>query len=141
MANKKQFKMSVAERQMRHFSTSFKIKKVREIESGISRICEISRQYEVNDSNIYRWIDKFGSMKTKKERIVVETDSDTTELLALKKKIAELERVIGQKQILIDFKDKMIELAEETYGVDIKKKFITKPSDTSGSTGNNSTVA
>ncbi|MBK5261313.1 MAG: hypothetical protein JJE17_01920, partial [Peptostreptococcaceae bacterium] len=46
------------------------------------------------------------------------TDSDTRQLLALKKKVAELEQIVGQKQILIDFKDKMIDLAEETYGVD-----------------------
>lgn len=72
-------------------------------------------------------------MKSKKERVIVETESDTLELLALKKKVAELERIIGQKQILLDFKDKMIDLAEEAYGVDIKKKFTTKPSNTTGS--------
>jgi transposase len=59
----------------------------------------------------------------------------------LKKKIAELERIIGQKQILIDFKDKMIDLAEQTYKVDIKKKFSTKPSDSTGSSGNNTASA
>jgi hypothetical protein len=64
-------------------------------------------------------------MKDKKERLIIETDSDTRQLLELKKKIAELEQIVGQKQILIDFKDKMIDLAEETYGVDIKKKFST----------------
>ena len=71
-------------------------------------------------------------MKDKPERIVVETQSDAKELLNLKKKIAELERIVGQKQMLLDFKDKMIEIAEEEYGVDIKKKFGTKPSDTTG---------
>ncbi len=35
--------------------------------------------------------------------------------------MADLERIIGQKQVLLDFSDKMIYLAEETYGVDIKK--------------------
>ena len=45
----------------------------------------------------------------------------------MQKRIAELERTLGQKQILIEFKDKMIELAEETYKVDIKKKFGTRP--------------
>ncbi len=45
-----------------------------------------------------------------------------------------MERIVGQKQILLDFKEKMIELAEETYKVDIKKKFSDKPSDTTGST-------
>lgn len=73
-------------------------------------------------------------MKDKKERLVIETESDTRQLIELKKRISELERIIGQKQIQIDFQSKMIELAEETYGVDIKKKFFTPPFVTSGNT-------
>ena len=42
----------------------------------------------------------------------------------LKKKIAELERIIGQKQILIDFKDKIIELAEQEIESSIPATFI-----------------
>ena len=80
-------------------------------------------------------------MKNKKERLIIESDSDTRQLLELKKKVAELERIIGQKQVMLDFKDKMIELAEETYGVDIKKKFTTSPSNSSGSTENNTPTA
>lgn len=71
-------------------------------------------------------------MKDKKERLVVESESDTRQLIELKKRLSELERIIGQKQIQIDFQNKMIELAEATYGVDIKKKFFTPPSATSG---------
>ncbi len=62
-------------------------------------------------------------MKDKPERLVLETESDTKELIALKQKVAELEKIIGQKQILLDFKDKMIEIAEQTYGIDIKKTY------------------
>ena len=69
-------------------------------------------------------------------RTIVEAESDTRKLLELKAKVAELERIIGQKQVLLDFKDKMIELAEEAYGVDIKKKFGNEPSSGAGSTGN-----
>ena len=119
-------------RQVRTFSENFKKGKVFEIETGRCRVSEISRQYGVSPVNVYRWMRKFGTMKDKKPRLVIESDSDTRELLLLKKKIAELERIIGQKQILLDFKDKMIALAEETYQVDIKKKFSTKPSDTTG---------
>ena len=132
MANTTTFKMTTAQRRQRHFSENFKRDKVRELEIGLTRICELSRQYEVSTANIYRWIAKFGSMKQKKERLIVEGHSDTRELLELKKKVAELERIIGQKQILIDFKDKMIDIAEETYKVDIKKKFGTKPSTGTG---------
>lgn len=138
MTKSNQFKMTSEERSRRSFSTNFKISKVRELERGVTRVSELVKQYEVSSSLIYRWILKFGSMKDKKERIIVESESDTKELLKLKQKIAELERIVGQKQILIDFKDKMIELAEEAYGVDIKKKFTTKPSDTTGTTKKNS---
>lgn len=139
MATRDQFKMTTEERRRRSFSTSFKIKKVKEIEQGKSTVSEVSKEYQVTTTNVYRWINKFGSMKNKTERVIVETDSDTKKLLEYKQKIAELEKIIGQKQILLDFKDKMIDLAEETYGVDIKKKFSSTPSNISGSTEKNST--
>lgn len=55
---------------------------------------------------------------------VVEAKSDTIKIKQLKDQIKELERIIGQKQILIDFQEKMIELAENEYQLDIKKSLI-----------------
>lgn len=135
MANRSQFKMSIAQRRVRHFSDAIKIQKVREVESGQTKISEIVNEYEVAATTVYRWMKKFGTMKKKPERLIVEADSDTAKLLELKKKVAELERTIGQKQILIDFKDKMIELAEEHYKIDIKKNFSTQQSSSTGNTG------
>ena len=66
--------MTVAERRSRHFSANFKIQKVREIEKGLTRVSEISKQYEVSVTNIYRWINKFGSMKSKKERMSLQSN-------------------------------------------------------------------
>jgi transposase len=137
MATREQFKMTTEERRKRSFSDNFKIQKVREIECGKTRVSELCRQYEVSSINIYRWIRKFGTMKNKTERVIVEIESDTKQLLELKQRVADLEKIIGQKQILLDFMDKMIELAEETYGVDIKKKFSTPRSSISGSTRGN----
>lgn len=135
MANRSQFKMSIAQRQVRHFSDTFKMEKVRELESKQVGISEIVREYEVAATTVYRWLKKYGTMKKKPERIIVESDSDTRKLLELKQRVAELERMVGQKQILIDFKDKMIELAEEHYKIDIKKNSITQPSSNIGKTG------
>lgn len=135
MAKRKDFKMSIAERQRRHFSENFKKEKVREIEQGRTRVSEISREYEVSNVAVYKWIAKFGKDKDKPERIIVENKSDTKKLLSLEKKVAELERTIGQKQILIDFNDRMIELAEDHYQVDIKKKFSGRQSKSAGKTG------
>jgi transposase-like protein len=127
--------MSIAQRRVRTFSDTIKMQKVREIESGQTKISEIVQEYEVAPITVYRWMKKFGTMKKKPEKLIVEADSDTAKLLELRKKIAELERTIGQKQILIDFKDKMIELAEEHYKIDIKKNFSTQQSSTTGKTG------
>jgi transposase-like protein len=134
MARLEQLKMSTAERRSRKFSDNFKMQKVREIETGQTKVSEICSEYQVAAKNVYLWVDKFGSMKNKKERMVVESDSDTRQLIELKKRVSELERIIGQKQIVIEFQDKMIELAEENYGVDIKKKFFSSPSVISGKT-------
>jgi transposase-like protein len=141
MAKRDQFEMSIDERRIRRFSESFKTAKVREIEQGKTKISDICKQYEVSNTNVYRWISKYGKMKTKKIRTIVESESDTQQLLALKKKVAELERIIGQKQILLDFKDKMIDIAEEMYGVDIKKKLTTPQLNTTGKTENDSSLA
>jgi len=135
MADKSQFKNSTYERQLRYFSESFKQDKVREVEKNQTTVSEIAREYELSRASVYKWIDKYSSMKKKGIRQVIETESDTKKLIALKDKIKELERIVGQKQILIDFKDKMIEIAEQQYGVDIKKKFGSSPSSGSGSTG------
>jgi len=140
MPTRQKFKQDREERRMRIFSTEFKQKKVREIERKITTIAEISRQYEVRENTVAKWMAKYGSNYMKGVRTIVESESDTRKLLEQKAKIAELERIIGQKQVQLDFKDKVIDMAEEMYGVDIKKKFGSKPLSGTGNTGNNSTV-
>ena len=128
MTSIKSTKLTRQERQNRYFSESFKVKKVQEIERGISKIGEICREYEVSDTAVRKWILKYSTMKKKTERMVVESKSDTQTIIELKKQIADLERRLGQKQVQLDFKDTMIDLAEEIYKIDIKKKLGTKPS-------------
>ena len=137
MSSRKQEKLSLEQHRKRSFSESFKIQRVRDIDMKKVSVHEVCRAYEVSSTSVHRWIVKYGQNRDKFERMVVEIESDTRHILELKKKIAELERLVGQKQILLEFKDKMIEIAEEVYGVDIKKKLTTKPSATSGGTGKN----
>lgn len=134
MATKYQFKQKTEERRLRTFSDEFKRKKVREIEQKSTTIAEVSRQYEVREANVSKWIKKYSSNYMKGVRVIVESESDTTKIALLEKKLAELERLVGQKQIRLEFYEKMIELAEEQYQVDIKKKFGEKPSTGSGTT-------
>lgn len=128
MATRQTFKQSTAERRKRRFSEEFKRKKVREIEHKVSTVLEVSRAYDIRPNNVYRWLKKYGNPSTGQgERVIVECESDTKKNIALQAKVAELERIIGQKQVMLDFKDKIIDLAEEIYQIDIKKKFGIEP--------------
>lgn len=122
MAQKEHFKQSVKERQNRYFSEEFRKRKVKEIENKLTTIAEISREYELSRSSVQKWIYKYSQTMKRGEKKVIESDSDTRKLSILKERIKELERIVGQKQIELDFKDKMIELAEQEYKIDIKKK-------------------
>jgi len=123
--NRKNFKSNPRDRRYRRFSEGFKRKRVQEIEEGRATVGEISQAYEVSDTSVYKWLEKY-TRREKPERTIVESKSDTTKIIALEKRIAELERLVGQKQIEIEFKDKMIELAEKEYRIDIKKKLNEK---------------
>jgi transposase-like protein len=138
MSSKQKFTISTEERQRRTFSEEFKRKKVREIEQKITTIAEVSRNYQVRANSVAKWLAKYGNVKMKGVRIIVESESDTRRIQELERKVAELERMVGNKQILLEFQDKMIELAEQRYQVDIKKKCVPTPSAMFGNTGKNS---
>ena len=136
MANLSEYeKLTSKERRNRTFSEEFRRKKVGEIERCVTSVSEVSREYQVTRTAIYKWMRQYSPMKKKQVRLVLESLSDTRKIEALKEKVKDLEQAVGQKQIQIDFFDKMIELAEEEYGIDIKKKCTTKPSGGSGRTG------
>ncbi|MBR9919177.1 transposase [bacterium] len=135
MATREEFKLTLSERRKRTFSKSFKREKVRLIEQGSIRVSELCRVYSVSATSVYRWINEYGS-GPKIEKLIVEKNSDSKALIDLQRRLAELERLLGQKQIEVEFYKKMIELAEDQYDISIKKNFSTRPSDSSGLTEN-----
>jgi len=136
MATLKEYEnLTVTERINRSFSEDFKRKIVSELDRNLITVSETSRQYQLTRTAVYKWIYKYSSMRKKGLKQVVEASSDTRKLLLMKEEIKELQRIIGEKQIMIEFKDKMIELAEKAYNLDIKKKFSGALSSGSGSTG------
>lgn len=120
------FRLSTIERRSRNFSRTVKEKIVRDIESRKISLTEACRVYEVSRTAVYQWMGLY-SRKEKPIRTIVETKSDTSKILSLQKRIADLERLVGQKQVQIEYQEKMINLAEETYKIDIKKKLDGKP--------------
>lgn len=119
-------------RRNRYFSQDFKRKKVREIESNLTTVSSVSREYSVSLTSVYRWLYKYSAIRKKGVKMVVEAKSDTAKIEYLRGQLKEAEATVGQKQIKIDFLEKMIELAEREYGIDIKKNTSSRRSSGTG---------
>jgi len=136
MANLKDYeKLTARERQIRYFSEDFKRKKVSEIERNLSCVSEICKEYQVSRAAVYKWIYQYSRMKKKGVRQVVEAKSDSRKIAALKAQVKELERIIGEKQVKLDFQEKMMEIAESEYNIEFKKKPSGRRSSGIGSKG------
>ena len=62
----------------RAFSENFKRDKVRLYESGKMSASQLSKYYDISETTIYKWIEKYRTTPSS-ERIVVETESDYLE--------------------------------------------------------------
>jgi transposase-like protein len=122
------------ERQNRYFSEEFKRQKVADIEKKLISIGQLCRQYQVSRTSVVKRLNKYSPMRKKRERMVHETDSEAYKIKQMQERIKELERAVGQKQLKIDFLEKMIEITEQDLKIDIKKKASTKLSGGSNQT-------
>ena len=128
MAKPKDFESNRRKRQNRYFSESFRRQKVKEIETNMTTVSEVCRVYQVTSAAVYKWLHKYSHHRKKQVRQVVELMSDTKKILALRKRIEELEAMLGRKQIEVEFYSKMVDIASEEVGIDLKKKFGSKQS-------------
>jgi transposase len=64
-------------------------------------------------------------------------DSQASKIKELENKVKELERAVGQKQMNIDYLEKMIDLAKDEFDIDIKKNSNTPLSGGSKNTKKN----
>ena len=113
-------------RKVRQFSDAFKKEKVKQIDDGKITVLQLSRIYEVSTTSIYNWIKKYSRYAGENERIVVQKDSEANKTLYLQKKVAELEQLVGQKQVEIEYLKKVIDFGSELTETDIKKKYESK---------------
>lgn len=109
----------------RRFSESFKRQKVEDLLAHRITVQQVSNLYEVTRSAVYKWIYKYSNLE-RGTKMVIEMESESQKSQALQVRVAELERIIGQKQIEIDYLSKTLELASEEIGYDLKKKYATK---------------
>ena len=115
--------LQTEQKRRRTFSETFKREKVSELEAKKITISQLSRIYDVSRTAIHNWVNLYGRLKTKGERMVIEKESETKRTEFLLQKVKELEQLIGQKQVEIEYLNKVLELGSTAVGEDIKKKY------------------
>jgi transposase len=121
----------------RRFSEEFKREVVKEIDQGQQRVRTVVREYGVSGTAVYGWLAQYSVHYRRATRVIVEKQSTESKLKQLRARIAELERTVGQKQMQIDYLEKVIDVADKELGTDIKKKSERPSSSGSGRTGRN----
>jgi transposase-like protein len=118
----------------RRFTAEFKRSIVKDFESGKYSVLQLEKLHNIGHSLIYQWVYKYSTFNDQSFQIIEMKESSTNKVKELEKKVKELERAVGQKQLYIDYMEKMMEIAKDELGVDIKKNFNTPQSDGSGRT-------
>jgi transposase len=92
----------------KRFTREFKLKVVREYESGVS-VAELTRQYDIHANLVYKWRQEYANNPQGAFRgTVSESDpSQTTD-----QRIGELERMIGRLTVENDFLKKALQHAK-----------------------------
>jgi transposase-like protein len=119
-------------KQRRLFSEAFKRAKVKEIVEKRISIKQLCSLYEVSRTAVYNWLYAYSPHHEQKTNLVVQMESEAHKSQMLQQRVAELERVVGQKQLELDFLNKLFEIGSQELGFDIKKNLSTKLSSGTG---------
>ncbi|MDE3183909.1 MAG: transposase [Bacteroidota bacterium] len=115
-------------RKHRKYSEEFKKSIVARFEKGEFSVLQLEKLYGISNITIYSWIYKYSNFNEKDCRIVEMKDSNESKLKELTNKVKQLEQMVGQKQIAIEYLEKMIELAKTELNIDLKKNYSLRQS-------------
>ncbi len=132
MADLKAFRKAFDQSRNRSFSDKFKKDIVRRVEKNELTVSEVAIEFEVSRTSVYKWVYKYSNLYKKGLKQVIEPMSSTKKIKDLQSRIKELEQIVGQKQIKLDYFEKLIEISESDYNIDILKKKDSKHSSGSG---------
>jgi transposase-like protein len=119
------------------FSLAFKRKVIEEYLSGGSNKSQLLRKYKIGfDNAILTWMRQLGYPTVSREKRYIApimskplTDNNSdkdAELIRLKKELKAMERKLEDEQLRREGLDRMIEFAEKSYKISIRKKPDTK---------------
>ena len=110
------------------YSMAFKQKVISEIETGKYSLQQASKIYNVSDVSLYNWLRAFGKNHLIGKTIRIEMKDETDRLKQLEAEKKELESALAKAHLKIITLESTIEVAEEKYKIDFKKKIGLKGS-------------
>jgi len=119
-------------KQQRTFSEAFKREKVKDLVEKRITIKQLCSLYGVSRTAAYKWLYAYSPHHEQKTILVVQMESEAYKSQMLQQRVAELERVVGQKQLELDFLNKLFEIGSQELGFDIKKNLSTRLSNGTG---------
>lgn len=129
----RQVKSKLEIRERRIFSEELKKKAIKELTTNRSTIKSLMGEHQVSANTVYRWLYRYSPYHEQKCTLVVQMKSEELKSNELRQRMAELERIVGQKQLEIDFLNKLLEIGSAELGFDLKKSFSPSQSNGTGS--------
>lgn len=109
-------------RERRYFSEAARRSIVEEIDNGLSK-AEASRKYEVSQSAIYGWMNKYSKLHQTMLVKVVEHASDSNRVKKLEAELEQVYGLLGRAKAEFLLLQSVVEKADESLGTDLKKNF------------------
>jgi transposase len=138
MRQKSTQKLEIQERRI--FSEELRKKVVKDLVSRRATIKQMVNEHQVSRNTLYQWLYRYSPYHEQKCTLVVQMKSEEARNQDLKARVAELERIVGQKQLEIDFLNKLLEVGSSELGFDLKKNFSTPPSNGTGTISRNTGI-
>ena len=115
-------------RKIRKFTDAEKLAVIEEHLCGAS-LYSLSKKYSLYSSQIYEWMDKYGiERKRGVNRLDSQSSVESETLSSLRKEVQSLQKLLAEEKLRSVAYHKMIEVAEEMFHIEIRKKAGTKQS-------------
>ena len=109
------------------YSMAFKLRVVDDVESGLLNAEEARRLYGIGGRNtVHEWIAQYGKNIRIGKKVYIMTQKEENELLRLKRENNYLKNCLENALVKELTLESLIEVVQEEYGVDLKKKINSK---------------
>ena len=119
----------MSKRNVPRYSTSIKLKVVKEVEEGKYSVPEAEKVYGITNATIYRWIKEYGKDDITGKVVHVQTKDELDKIKKLEKDNQKLEKALARAHLKLFTMENLIEVVEEEYKIDLKKNFGSELSD------------